>query len=116
MSEIRYADTRDAEYAACALLCGVEYAASAVLLFDTAGACCDAYLFDTAYGDVRRPLPSCAQHAWLISNHPEGRKTLYDRDRRHIAALRELLGAGHVRFFLAGEMLPCREMDAEMGD
>ncbi|MBP3655262.1 MAG: hypothetical protein J6K32_01040 [Clostridia bacterium] len=113
---LRYADEKQPVTAAAALLCRVEYAASALFVFDHEQACLGVCLFDTEYGRIGLPLPAGACSAWLMSNHPTGDEIPNEADIRNARLLRHLLGRRRVRFFMTGEMIGCRETDLSVDD
>jgi len=91
------------------LLAGVYYPVSAVAAADSSGHVMDVALFDTEFGDL--PALSCANpdEIWLFTNHPEGRKQLYEKDGHHISGLRMQYPSVRLRVMITNEDFICRE-------
>ena len=97
------------EIAECLLL-HTDYPLTAVVSLDDDGRILKVHLSDTYWrADSLRIAPS-AREIWLISHHPEGRKTPYEEDLRNLASIKGSVDGVSIRFFLASEYIGCIEL------
>ena len=81
---------------------GIYYEVSAVVYLGSAGEILDVSLFDTYFGNMKMSICEKAVQVWLLTNHPEGKETLYEQDRRNAARLKAAADMP-LRVFVTGE-------------
>ena len=98
------------------LLANVYYSFSAVFEMNGQGEVISAAMFDTELGSLPPLSLKGTAEIWLFTNHPEGRKQLYDEDWKNIRLLRSLYPALPLRVMITNEDTICREYALFMPD
>ena len=94
-----------------ALLEDIYHPVSAVISIGDGEAILGVHLFDTAFFGESLHVEPEAKEIWLMSNHFDGCRTLYDADVQNLRRLCGLAGGRRLRMFLASEEYACREVE-----
>ena len=95
------------EMARC-LLSGIYYPISAVAAIGKDKSVLSVALFDTEFGCLPA-VTADPEEIWLFTNHPEGRRTLYEKDQVHISRIRALYPGIPLRVLITNEDFVCFE-------
>ena len=93
-----------------ALLNDIYHPVSAAVSIGEKGEILGVHLFDTEYGGECMRVEPDAREFWLISNHADGSRALFDADLRNLRRMRRLADGRRVRMFLTSEEYACREI------